>query len=87
METRSREKRAREERLTILIANDGVTRAHNNTAALNDAVGLPRLHGSRALLGGSGVRENGEAVLAEDVRVTNRSVRHQPCAPTRMTRP
>jgi len=40
-----------------------LTGTDSHATALNDAVGLPRLHGSGALLGGGRVGEDGEAVL------------------------
>ena len=50
-------------RYTNLVAHNSIARAHNHTATLNDAIGLPWLHGSGALLCSGGMGENREAVL------------------------
>mmetsp|Transcript_50195 Transcript_50195/g.107235 ORF Transcript_50195/g.107235 Transcript_50195/m.107235 type:complete len:286 (+) Transcript_50195:104-961(+) len=61
----------------ILVADDGISRADDNLAALDHTVALPRLHRCRALLGRRRVREYGETVAEQLVRVAHRAVGHE----------
>jgi hypothetical protein len=58
----------------VLVADDGVAGPDYNAPAAYNPLGLPRLHGSGALLGCGGVAKGGEAVVYDLVGVADRAV-------------
>mmetsp|Transcript_13785 Transcript_13785/g.29976 ORF Transcript_13785/g.29976 Transcript_13785/m.29976 type:complete len:228 (+) Transcript_13785:1404-2087(+) len=59
---------------TILITDNGITRANDSTRNANDSVALPRLHGGRTLTGSGSVRKAREAVVDNLIGITNGTV-------------
>ncbi len=59
---------------TVLVSDDGITRADDDSSAADHAIALPWLHESGTLLGCGGEREGVQAVSNESVGVADGAV-------------